>query len=211
MQIEPGEVTGDARDRDAIIEAAFSCLSEPHTGAVPVAAVLARAGLSTRAFYRHFASKDALFLAMMQAEGDSLVRRLDQIAEHYDGPAADQLRVWLSQIFGLLQDARLTMHMTVLDSDEVRAAKGYRAAREQWHDDREQSLALILGRGLADGAFPLAKPEQDAVAIGAVVSHAMSRLCSDGECEVAQAEVVDFALRAVGAPPARNGSRGAET
>ncbi|WP_308207895.1 TetR/AcrR family transcriptional regulator [Mycolicibacterium neworleansense] len=203
MQIESGaeadDVVGDVSERDAIIEAAFSCLSEPHTGAVPVAAMLARAGLSTRAFYRHFESKDALFLAMMRGEGDSLARRLDRIADHYDGPPPDQLRVWLGQIFGLLQDARLNMHMTVLDSDEVRAAKGYRSAREQWHDDRERSLAAILRRGLDDGSFPSAKPEQDAIAIGAVVSHAMSRLCSDGECEVAQAEVIDFALRAVGA------------
>ncbi|MCV7068628.1 TetR/AcrR family transcriptional regulator [Mycolicibacterium farcinogenes] len=182
------------------MEAAFDCLSEPHTGAVPVAAVLARAGLSTRAFYRHFESKDALFLAMMRGEGDSLARRLDQIAARYDGPPADQLRVWLGQIFGLLKDERLNMHMTVLDSDEVRAAKGYRAAREQWHADRERSLAAILRRGLEDGSFPQAKPEQDAVAIGAMVSHSMSRLCSDGVCEIAQAEVVDFALRAVGAP-----------
>ncbi|WKG02164.1 TetR/AcrR family transcriptional regulator [Mycolicibacterium sp. HK-90] len=200
MQTEAGHGVGDAGERDAIIEAAFDCLSEPHSGAVPVAAVLARAGLSTRAFYRHFESKDALFLAMMRGEGDSLARRLDQIAARYDGPPADQLRVWLGQIFGLLQDARLNMHMTVLDSDEVRAAKGYRAAREQWHADRERSLAAILRRGLDDGSFPLAKPEQDAVAIGAMVSHSMSRLCSDGECEIAQAEVVDFALRAVGAP-----------
>ncbi|WP_441957734.1 TetR/AcrR family transcriptional regulator [Mycolicibacterium houstonense] len=198
MRIEVDD--GDAAERDAIIEAAFDCLSEPHTGAVPVAAVLARAGLSTRAFYRHFESKDALFLAMMRGEGDSLARRLDQIAARYDGPPADQLRMWLGQIFGLLKDERLNMHMTVLDSDEVRAAKGYRAAREQWHADRERSLAAILRRGLEDGSFPQAKPEQDAVAIGAMVSHSMSRLCSDGECEIAQAEVVDFALRAVGAP-----------
>ncbi|WP_454791534.1 TetR/AcrR family transcriptional regulator [Mycolicibacterium lutetiense] len=203
MQSEPGvegnDVVGDVSERDAIIEAAFSCLSEPHTGAVPLAAVLARAGLSTRAFYRHFESKDALFLAMMRGEGDSLARRLDWIADDHNSPPSDQLRVWLGQIFGLLQDSRLNMHMTVLDSDEVRAAKGCRAAREQWHDDRERSLAAILRRGLDDGSFPLAKPEEDAIAIGAVVSHAMSRLCSDGTCEVAQAEVVDFALRAVGA------------
>ncbi|MBU9766353.1 TetR/AcrR family transcriptional regulator [Mycobacterium sp. TNTM28] len=181
------------------MEAAFGCLSEPHTGAVPVAAVLARAGLSTRAFYRHFESKDALFLAMMRGEGDSLARRLDRIAEEYDGPPADQLQVWLGQIFGLLADERLLMHMTVLDSDEVRAARGYRAAREQWHDERERSLASILRRGREDGSFPLAEPEKDAVAIGAVVSHVMSRLCSDGDSIVAQADVVDFALRAVGA------------
>ncbi|MCW2688232.1 MAG: betI 13, partial [Mycobacterium sp.] len=47
-----------------IIEAAYACLSAPHEGPVPVAAILEEAGVSTRAFYRHFGSKDEMFLAM---------------------------------------------------------------------------------------------------------------------------------------------------
>ena len=35
-------------------------------------AILERAGLSTRAFYRHFQSKDELFLALLRQEGDAL-------------------------------------------------------------------------------------------------------------------------------------------
>ncbi len=53
-------------DRGCIVDAAYGCLSEPHSGPIPVAAILQRAGVSTRAFYRHFESKDELFLAMLR-------------------------------------------------------------------------------------------------------------------------------------------------
>ncbi|PEG58489.1 TetR/AcrR family transcriptional regulator [Mycolicibacterium boenickei] len=180
------------------MKAAFTCLSEPHTGAVPLAAVLARAGLSTRAFYRHFESKDALFLAMQESSGKSLGRRLDLIAEDTDGAPAAQLALWIRVSFDVIHDARLRGRATVLDLEEVRSAKGYQSAQEQWRLDRERSLAALLRRGRADGSFPLTRPDRDAAAIRAVVSHELSRLGADGDWECACAAAVDFALRAVG-------------
>ena len=66
------------------------------------------------------------------------------------------------------------MHLTVIDSDEVRAAKGYRETRERAHADRERSLVEILRRGRDDGSFPLADPGRDAIAISAVISREMT-------------------------------------
>lgn len=195
MQLDPDS----DGDRDCIIDAAYGCLSEPHTGAVPIAAVLARAGLLTRAFYRHFESKDELFLAMLRDEGDALAHRLDRIAEEDSGTPAEQLRAWIAQIFELVQDPRLRMRAMVLDSDEVRAAPGYREARQRWHVDREQSLAVILQRGLRDGSFPLAKPESDAASIGAVVTREMIMPTAVNEWQRAVDRVVNFSLRALGA------------
>jgi AcrR family transcriptional regulator len=190
-------------DRDCIIDAAYSCLSEPHSGAIGVAAILQRAGVSTRAFYRHFESKDELFLAMLREETDALSARLDRIcAEAADGPI-DQLRAWIAGMFGLIHDDETRMHFTVIDSDEVRAAKGYRETREKAHADRERSLVRILRHGREDGAFPLTKPEDDAVAISAVVSRVMlSQHYQDGDGMTrAQNRILDFALRALGATP----------
>ncbi|WP_234796754.1 TetR/AcrR family transcriptional regulator [Mycolicibacterium porcinum] len=200
MQSESGFEAGEATaaERRAIIKAAFSCLSEPHTGAVPLAAVLARAGLSTRAFYRHFESKDALFLAMQESSGKSLGRRLDQIADDTDGAPAEQLALWIRVSFDVIHDARLRGRAMVLDLEEVRSAKGYQSVQEQWRLDRERSLAALLRRGRADGSFPLTRPDRDAAAIRAVVSHELSRLSADGDWECACAAAVDFALRAVG-------------
>jgi len=193
--------TADDNDRGEIIEAAYSCLSEPHSGAIPVAAILQRAGVSTRAFYRHFESKDELFLAMLRQETDALAQRLDRIAAQAGGRPVDQLKAWIQEMFGLIYDAQVRMHLTVIDSDEVRAARGYRETRERAHVDRERSLVEILRRGLTEGSFPLANPQHDAIAISAVVSREMTNLQAPDEqlLREAQARVLDFALRALGA------------
>ena len=154
---------------------------EPHSGPIPVAAILQRAGVSTRAFYRHFESKDELFLAMLRQETDALADRLDRIVDEASGAPVDQLKAWIGQMFGWMHDAELRMHLTVIDSDEVRAAKGYRETREHAHADRERSLVEILRRGRADGSFPLADPEHDAVAISAVISREMITVSPDDE------------------------------
>ncbi len=93
------------------------------------------------------------------------------------------------------------MHLTVIDSDEVRAAKGYRETREQLHADRERSLVGILRRGRDDGSFPLADPECDAVAISAVVARVMVAQSPGDEQRLQRslAWVLEFALRALGA------------
>ena len=191
----------DDDDRGCIIEAAYGCLSAPHSGPIPVAAILQRAGVSTRAFYRHFESKDELFLAMLRQESDALADRLDQIVEQASGAPVDQLKAWIGQMFGWVQDAQLRMHLIVIDSDEVRAAKGYRETRERAHADRERSLVEILRRGKEDGSFPLADPERDAIAISAVVSREMTSQSPDDERQLQRslARVLDFALRALGA------------
>ena len=197
--MQPGTASDD--DRGCIIDAAYSCLSQPHTGPIPVAAILQRAGVSTRAFYRHFESKDELFLAMLRQESDALADRLDRIADDAPGAPVDQLKAWIEEMFGLTRDPHILMHVVVLDSDEVRAAKGYREARERTHAHRERSLVEILRRGRHDGTFPLADPENDAIAISAVVSREMTVLGTVEGCEVqrARGRVLYFALRALGA------------
>lgn len=196
----------NADDRQGIIDAAYSCLSEAHSGPIPVAAILERAGLSTRAFYRHFASKDELFLAMLRQEADALAGRLDRIAEQCHRDPVEQLTAWVEMMFALATEPRLRLHLTVIDSDEVRAAKGYRDARERLHANRERSLERILAQGRDDGTFPLTDPPRDAVAISAVVSRELTVSAPGDSPGLAQslARVLDFALRALGAVrPAR--------
>jgi len=195
--VQPQSTPDDERDR--IIDAAYDCLSEPHAGPVPIAAILARAGVSTRAFYRHFASKDELFLQMLRQESQALTGRLDRIAADRADPVC-QLRAWLAEMLTLAHDPRLRQHMRVIDSDEVRAAKGYRGVRESTHCERERSLVEILERGRRDGSFPLTDPQADAIAISAVVSRIMTTTPPTRSAVVGRmlGQVFDFALRAVG-------------
>ena len=207
--MQPDTASDD--DRGCIIEAAYRCLSEPHTGPIPVAAILQRAGVSTRAFYRHFESKDELFLALLRQESDALADRLDRVADEAPGAPVEQLKAWIGQMFWWMHDAELRMHLTVIDSDEVRVAKGYRETRERAHADRERSLVEILRRGRDDGSFPLADPEHDAIAISAVVSREMLDQSPDDQQRLQRSLdwVLGFALRALGAQ-AKTRALGAE-
>jgi hypothetical protein len=132
-----------------------------------------------------------------------LAARLDRICAEVSGGPVDQLKAWISGMFGLIHDDQTRMHFSVIDSDEVRAAKGYRETREQAHADRERSLVRILRLGGDDGTFPLTDPEQDAIAISAMISRVMMSQDYQDEDGVqrAQDRVLDFALRALGAAP----------
>ncbi|KGI71078.1 TetR family transcriptional regulator [Mycolicibacterium rufum] len=183
------------------MEAAYRCLSEPHHGPIRMSVILGRAGVSSRAFYRHFRSKDDLFLALLRQGADDIAARVDRVAAAAVGSPVDQLAAWIGEVFDLMVDPRQRMQMSVIDSEEVRAAAGYRELREQSHRGRERSLTEILRRGRADGSFPLADPDHDAVAISALVSRIMTSVTPDDLQAVKQAQsrLLDFALRAVGA------------
>ncbi len=189
-----------AEERDRIVEATFDCLSEPHEGPVHVSAILARAEVSSRAFYRHFQSKDELFLAMLEQVTERLAVLLDEIAGAESPDPVDQLRTWLDQMFTLASDTDLHRYLAVLDCDEMRSAKGYREARERSRARREGSLATILRTGHEEGAFPWAEPESDAIAIAALVSRELTsaRIFDPAQIPLSRARVEGFALRALG-------------
>ncbi|MBX7451007.1 TetR/AcrR family transcriptional regulator [Mycolicibacterium sp. 3033] len=185
------------------MEAAYRCLADPHREPVTVSAILRSAGLSSRAFYRHFRSKDDLFLALLQQGADEIADRVDRVAAAGTGSPAEQLAAWIGEIFDLMVDPHRRMQMAVIDSEEVRSAAGYRDLRERSHASRERSLTEILRRGRESGAFPLADPDHDAVAISALMSRVMSSVAPHDVHAVKEAEsrLLDFALRAVGAVP----------
>jgi AcrR family transcriptional regulator len=192
-----------SEERDRIIEAAYACLSAPRSGPVPIAAILERAGVSTRAFYRHFESKDALFIAMLESESDELVRRLEQIPQTVPGGPVAELRAWVEQMFDLVNDPRRASKMDVIDSDEVRVAKGYYAVRDRIRAERERSLIGILDRGLQSGVFADASPAADAAAISGAVSRVLAGMTDPNapSSEDALESVMSFALRALGVGP----------
>ncbi len=119
-----------------------------------MSAILRSAGVSTRAFYRHFGSKDELFLALLREEGDALAARVDRIAEEAVGTPANQLAAWIGEMFEVIVEPVHQLQLMVIDSDEVRMAKGYRETRERSHADRERSLVEILGTRPARRLIP---------------------------------------------------------
>ncbi|MDG4666082.1 TetR/AcrR family transcriptional regulator [Mycobacterium sp. 236(2023)] len=185
--------------------AACRFLADSQSGPVPMAALLRSAGVSSRAFYRHFVSKHDLYLALLEQECRAVVDQVERIADEASGSPVEQLAAWIGAMFDIVVDPGQRMRLIVIDSEEVRVAKGYREVREWLHTERERSLAEILRRGQADGSFPVTDPDTDAVAINATVSRVLGAQTSD-DPEVykqAQVAVVDFALRVVGVPADR--------
>src|SRR5271166_2484888 len=84
----------DPTVRREILAAASKTLREQGVRGVSIAAILERTGLGTRAFYRHFASKDdlvaAVFLEMARVEERRLRRRMASAATEIDAVA-----VWI--------------------------------------------------------------------------------------------------------------------
>lgn len=198
MSVPP---VSQAPERARIMEAAYRILAASGGGAISVAEVLAEADLSTRAFYRHFDSKDGLLLAMFRRDAERVLDEL-QTAAAAAPDALAALHGWIHGLLRLTAEPRRRQRAVVLDSDEVTRAKGHRVERARYEAGHDAALAQILHRGRSDGLFPWAKPATDAAFIRAALDHAvngqLSQQSSVGAEEAAQ-DLFEFARRALGA------------
>jgi AcrR family transcriptional regulator len=186
-------------ERERIMAAAYDLLAASGGTSVSVSDILARAELSTRAFYRHFDSRDELLTAMFRRDSDHVVSIIrSQVAAAPTGRAA--LEAWISAMLELSVDPRRRLRAVVLTSQEVSRARSYREEQEHYQAIHEEALADILTRGREDGTLPLAVPASDASHIGGALHQALGRLMS-GVAMVPAAEVtsslLDFVLRAL--------------
>lgn len=190
-----------ASERDRILDAAYRRLRETEGATVAVADILTAAGLGTRAFYRHFGSKDDLLLAMFRRDSERVLAELSALATASTSPA-DALRRYASGMMRLVSEPGRMRRVLVMTSDEARRARGYRAELRRSQAAQEDLIAGILARGQEDGSFPLVRDAgADARSIRAALGQAFDEHVSGTArvtAEQAAQEVADFALRAVG-------------
>lgn len=157
-------------ERERIIRAAFGLIGGSSGRPVPVQDVLRDAGLSTRAFYRHFRSKDDLILTMYRTAADRLGNELSAVIAAADGPV-DALEAWIRHYLAVAFDPRRTRQASVLNSPEVRAVPGYDEVRQQHVAVHRTMLAEVIRSGRRAGLFPHATdPDEDARAVLSVVA-----------------------------------------
>jgi AcrR family transcriptional regulator len=201
--------TDIASERTKIVAAAYRLLTASDGASVPITDILAAAGLSTRAFYRHFDSKDALLLAMFRSDSDRVLGQLSAIAAD-SATAREGLERWIGNMLTLTADPRRRRRVLVISSDEVTRARGYRAELERYRADQDKAIAALLRRGLADGSLPRSEPERDARYIRAAIHTAFDELMArrlGGDVDDVIRSLVDFVLRsleAATAAPARS-------
>jgi AcrR family transcriptional regulator len=198
---EPGPIRPD--ERELLLEAARSVLSEKGVAGMTVRDVLAQANLGTRAFYRHFASKDDLVLAMFTRgaalEAERLTRRM--------APATDPVAAvtaWIDGRLDLAFDRRISANLQDLSIEAQLRRREAPAELQVAYDLMLAPLIEQLRVGRDSGLFADVDPEADARSIhgvvwGVVEAHwagfpQRRRETRDG--------VVRFCLNAIGAPGA---------
>jgi AcrR family transcriptional regulator len=166
-------------EKQQIVRAAYELIQRDGSKETSVHDVLDAAGLSTRAFYRHFRSKDELVLEMYRVDCDRVNATLAAAVASASDPLA-ALEAWIDQNLAVVYDTRRLRHAVVLSSAEVSSAEGFTDVKNDGLAAQRAPLVELLRDGRAQGVFPHAEPETDALAIQAVVgAHMRARLDRD--------------------------------
>ena len=185
--------------RNALLDAAADVLREEGVRGLAVAQVLDRAQLSTRAFYRHFDSKDALvsavFLEMARVETRRLKRKM--------AAAAGPLEAVVAWIDGRLDLAFNDRIRSDLRQVSLEAQTQMFAAPELVGDAYAEILKPLveqLESGKRLGTFPDIDPTADALSIHGAIWASVERHWATGGCDrrAVRDHVVRFCLRGLG-------------
>lgn len=185
--------------RDALVNAAAEIVREEGIASVNVARVLDRAALSTRAFYRHFDSKDALvsavFLQMAQIEMRRLKRKMAGASDPVDAVVA-----WIDGRLDLAFNQRIRSDLRKMS---LEAQSQMFAAPELVSDAYGEILKPLieqLEKGKAAGLFPGIDPAADALSIQGAIWASTERQWATGDCDqhAVREQIFRFCLRGIG-------------
>jgi AcrR family transcriptional regulator len=91
---------------ERLVEATFRVMRERDTADPIVSDILAAAGLSTSAFYRHFPTKDDLLVTLLERAHDMTRAHIDERLATKDDPR-DRIVEWIHAMFDLLRTDEL--------------------------------------------------------------------------------------------------------
>lgn len=183
----------------AILAAASTVLRENGVEGFNVAAVLARANLSTRAFYRHFGSKDelvaAVFLQAARAERRRLHRRMATAGGEIAAVAA-----WIDARLDLAFDERVGADLRRLSLEAQSQTLTSPGLVQPAYAEMLEPLVEALEHGLRCGAFHHIEPISAAQFIHGVVWAAIERQWQTGDSDRddVRDRAVGFCLRGLG-------------
>jgi AcrR family transcriptional regulator len=192
----------DPAVRREILAAASTTLREHGVRGLSIAAVLERAKLSTRAFYRHFDSKEelvaAVFLETARTERRRLQRRMSAAANEIEAVAA-----WIDARLDLAFDDNVKSDLRRLSLEAQSQTFVSPGLIQPAYTEMLKPLSDALQRGLQGGVFHHIDPGTDAEFIQGVVWASTNQQWRTGDCDRAQvrADALRFCLRALGVTP----------
>lgn len=152
-----------------ILDAALEVMRRNRYADSSIREILAESGVGTRAFYRHFQSKDDLLQAVYRRDAESFARRVARAAASAPGPAAavEACMTEYLAIFYLPRWAERARAITAAN----------RASRATGDGDEHLArriitapLASALRAGAADGLLSSPDPDLDAASLWGMVA-----------------------------------------
>jgi AcrR family transcriptional regulator len=131
--------------------------------------ILNEAGLGTRAFYRHFASKDELALAVFATEAEREARRIERRIKDSRNPI-EGVVAWIDARLELGFNQKLASSLRPLTEAATNASHQFPRQLEQIYNRELEPLVAQLASGVADGSYRNVEPVLGAKAIYHVVS-----------------------------------------
>jgi AcrR family transcriptional regulator len=186
----------DPAVRREILAAASTSLREQGIRGLSIAAVLEEAGLSTRAFYRHFESKDdlvaAIFMAAARVEKRRLRRRMASATTQVEAVAA-----WIDGRLDLAFDEDIGSDLRRLSMEAQSQTFASPGLIQPAYAEMLAPLIEALQRGLRNGEFRAVEPVTGAEFIHGVVWVAIDRQWTTGACDRDQLRqrILHFVLR----------------
>ena len=185
--------------RRAIVAAASKSLREHGVQGLSIAAVLQRTQLSTRAFYRHFESKDqlvsAVFLEMATTEKRRLRRKMAAAATPVEAVAA-----WIDGRLDLAFSENIKSDLRRMSLEAQSQSFAAPELIQPAYAEMLEPLVDQIRRGLAEGAFHDVDPTTGAQSIQGVVWASTERQWATGDCERVEVRerTLRFCLRGLG-------------
>jgi AcrR family transcriptional regulator len=160
----------DPRRREQILDAADAVFAHGGFHATSMDEIAERVGVGKPVLYRHFGSKEGLYVAALERAGQQLVERLAAVAEQRDARA--QLEAGVLAFFGFVEERReswIVLHREANGAAEpaerLRELRGRMAATIATLIDPRPSVATeavahaIVGAGEALATFWVEHPE----------------------------------------------------
>jgi AcrR family transcriptional regulator len=180
-------------ERDRILAATLEVLRRNSGQEATVADILEEASLSTRAFYRHFETKEEVILALYKRDAESFSAHLWRRIDAASNPD-EALAVWVHEILGLAYDRRRAERVSALQSAMVTRVVSGTREQQLGTDLLEEPLRSLLQDGLAEGSFPHARPELDCRTIRAITWEAVA-WARNRTLKLSRREAADHVLR----------------
>lgn len=185
----------DDVERRLILDAAYVALRD-RGQSFTIANILTAAGVSTRSFYRHFESKDALFAAMYlrdaQWAADRLAKRLVDARS-----AREAVGYWIDEIFSFTGSPRRAERVSVLGSITGHGADTSKAVTSQGRALLTASLNEAIAAGAAAQEFDVSDIDVATELVAAATLHAAGLAGPNRALD--PSATTEFCLRALGA------------